>query len=662
MKIYKSIKTSLLLLLAINIVSCSDDFLEHENPNYLEESLLYQTNTDMVTGLSAAYSSMRKEAAIGVIANAKRSDLTFPGGFRSAFTASSKPFHTHTYDNSNTEVNRKWAELYEGVFRANQVIAGYELIKANYTTEEEEEEGLRLLAEARALRGYFHMQIANAFNQGSVPKFNFSPVLISDLQQPLSTAEEVRNFYRNDLRYAVENLDPLQPANNAGRIGGNACKALLGKSYLYEYDYRNEGDARNQVAKDSAKFYFEDIINNGGYSLTQDINDNFTSLNEFNSESILEINYTVAVATSKDAGTEEALHNTISDNIGLGGFASAIVPSAWLLTTYREEMPDPADPINVVVDPDTARDTLRLFSERTSNSIAMFDDRYSSFYNAPRTAEQTPLVVDGVEVEAAVTLDNRIFDNVHWISNFKKQTNWNLGVRTDVAVTGDGRSGVNLRLIRLADVYLMYAECLLLEDNLEEARYYINKVRRRARVVLLGPRSTHAEFAAYTFSEELPGDYDYDGNPDDLLYDTKEELTNHLRYVERPLELAIEGNAIRFYDLRRWGVIRDRLQELSQKSFSLAGVPAGFNGRSVFRGEVLLYSHNASNPTPAGQVAFRGEFKTLEELNLNRVAHPGEGRSNFYDEFREANAFYTDDKEYFPIPVDEINSNQKIND
>ena len=70
-----------------------------------------------------------------------------------------------------------------------------------------------------------------------------------------------------------------------GRITSWAVKAILGKSYLYDKEY-------NKAAE-----YFKDIIDNGGFALVDDIVDNFTAANEFNSESILEVSYSTQYNT-----------------------------------------------------------------------------------------------------------------------------------------------------------------------------------------------------------------------------------------------------------------------------------------------------------------------------------------------------------------------------
>ena len=73
-------------------------------------------------------------------------------------------------------------------------------------------------------------------------------------------------------------------------------------------------------------------------------------------------------------------------------------------------------------------------------------------------------------------------------SVFKKYTNWQTRKSEDEIPKAD--SDINFRLIRLADIYLMYAECLIkggADDNgVAEASKYINRVRKRAGTVLIG--------------------------------------------------------------------------------------------------------------------------------------------------------------------------------
>ncbi|BDD02315.1 RagB/SusD family nutrient uptake outer membrane protein [Persicobacter psychrovividus] len=100
-------------------------------------------------------------------------------------------------------------------------------------------------------------------------------------------------------------------------------------------------------------------------------------------------------------------------------------------------------------------------------------------------------------------------------------------------VNGVSHGGVNTRLVRLADIYLLYAEAEYHLANEDKAREYVNKVRKRAR-----------------------------GGNNNVLPDITETGNSLLTkiYHERRVELAGEG--IRFWDLVRTGraakVLKDK--------------------------------------------------------------------------------------------------------
>lgn len=90
------------------------------------------------------------------------------------------------------------------------------------------------------------------------------------------------------------------------------------------------------------------------------------------------------------------------------------------------------------------------------------------------------------------------------------------------------RSAFNVPVLRYANILLLYAECLNHRGATAEAIGYINQVRARVNVPAL----------ATTMS--------------------KDEVLKHLQDVERPCELALEGD--RWYDLIRWGITGQALR------------------------------------------------------------------------------------------------------
>ena len=97
--------------------------------------------------------------------------------------------------------------------------------------------------------------------------------------------------------------------------------------------------------------------------------------------------------------------------------------------------------------------------------------------------------------------------------------------------------GVNVVLMRYADVLLMYAEALNETGGTPEAITYINRIR-----------ATHGDMPAITVT-------------------SKEDVKTQIIH-ERTMELTLES--VRFFDLRRWGMLDDAMQAVGRTGFSAA--------------------------------------------------------------------------------------------
>jgi hypothetical protein len=274
------------------------------------------------------------------------------------------------------------------------------------------------------------------------------------------------------------------------------------------------------------------VINNPdyGYALAENVGDNFTTQNELNNESILEIVYSLNYKNELNAYDEGNTSSTLNFQTSPKGGWRSILPSLWVISAYRNEQMDINDPRNYVSG-DDGNQRLRSFSLRASYSLALADDVDMQYYNVI-TAEGAP------------------FNNSE-CAYYRKHSNWDICENEKDISQATPRSGVNYRVIRLADVYLMYAEALIqggTGGNVEEAMKYINRVRHRSALQLIGTDGT-GEFPT--------------ADHDDVIYDAQ-SLMNHLMYVERPLELSLEGHSIRTLDMRRWGITKQRFEELSQ--------------------------------------------------------------------------------------------------
>ncbi|HYH57351.1 MAG TPA: RagB/SusD family nutrient uptake outer membrane protein, partial [Anseongella sp.] len=118
-------------------------------------------------------------------------------------------------------------------------------------------------------------------------------------------------------------------------------------------------------------------------------------------------------------------------------------------------------------------------------------------------------------------------------------------ISTGTAPGANHLTGLNVNVIRLADVYLMAAECEVEAGSLESARELVNAVRERASLTL-APKEVDGVPVA-----------DYAVGPYTVPFTDQAYARRAVRW-ERRLELAMEGH--RFFDLVRWGVLKEVLE------------------------------------------------------------------------------------------------------
>ncbi|UZO82210.1 RagB/SusD family nutrient uptake outer membrane protein [Aquimarina sp. ERC-38] len=505
----------------LSICSC-EDYVEEVNPNEIAAETHYQSLDESNIVLTSVYGAMLNESIVGAREEAWRSDFAFPGNRGRNIEIDALNIYQQIINEDNQYINTKWNALYQVIWRANQLIAGLEGMNDDLKSEEL---WTVQMGQARFFRGLAHFYLHSLYNNGEIVIRDVAPEELEDFSKPVSSSEEVIAFFREDLRYAYENLPPT--LRDRSRVTAGTAATILGTSYLYSEDYEN------------AKILFEDVINNAayGYRLVQDWSIMFTEAGDFNSESIFEINYTTDQQIEDGNFDQESFFTPLarfSAPIEGGGasFNQQFTAASWLIHAYATEPLDIDDPRNIVMDRATGNRRIRKVSLRSSAMIAVVNDEDTEYYNAP----SAPVLVN-------------FGSNQNKYGYFKKYSNHDIVSREEETGGTSWKSGKNVIVNRLADVYLMYAECLLRGDNnIAGAIDFINPIRQRWGLQLLDPGASLTEGIPYTV----------------------ETLMDHLMFVERPLELSVEGVSQRIIDLRRWGIAKERFTDLASSSYYLA--------------------------------------------------------------------------------------------
>ena len=377
---------------------------------------------------------------------------------------------------SNGPISNFWQYRYKGILRCN--VAVDRISQADLTDTETRD---RLVGEARFLRAYYYFELVRNF--GGVPLI--TEFLLPEQVQGITrkSAEEVYQFIEDDLLAAADVLperSEYAPAD-MGRATRGAALGLLGKVYLYQEEWQKAHDVLKTVM-DSGEY---DLLPEFGQVWDLDYDNSIESLFEVQYE------YHPTLALGGSLATVTGARN------GPGDGWSWCQPTANLEQAFID-----------------AGDTVRLkwtiiksgcteiagennFDEFIENSKEMANyEAYLDKYGW----DPNCYIIDPAQHKSA-----RIIRKYF------------LPIEDRPEIYNTDKSPLNHRILRFADVLLMYAEACNELGQDGEAQEALNRVRNRAKLPSVTATGT--------------------------------QLRDAIRQ-ERRLELAFEQN--RLYDIRRW--------------------------------------------------------------------------------------------------------------
>lgn len=579
--------------------SCSEDFkhdfLEQENPNEVSITNFWRNLKETQIGLNATYKILYHPAIVNIPEEMLRSDMGYPSLNR-PIPASPSQFYIHTYTATSDKVNDKWEANYTGIFRANQVIQALENIQNDVT---DSEDWTSQMAQARFFRGLFHYYLYTSFNKGNIIIRDQIPTTPQEYELPLSDAADVLTFIRKDLEFAYANLYKKgeYPDNDQSKVTAGAAATILGNTYLNELDYA------------TAATYYQDVIDNHGYELETDLDKMFTTAGEFNSESILEVNFTSDNVNLNYSEWDGSTGTSLLALYTVGNTSNTASGPAWAAFAYKSEPKDPLDQRNYYIDPVDETKKLRNVPLRCSSMMAVVEDYQTTYYEKPTTLATGPA-----------------FNGVAWggFAWWKKYSNHDLYSAENQVPNGAPFSAKNLTLNRLSEVILNLAECKIKTGDVDGAIVLINKIRARWGLVLLGPSNG-----------------DTSKTYDDVTYDESTLMDRFMR-IEKPLELGAEGHDIRWLDFIRWKKsdnygFKERLQELA---------------------DLTLYGVNFNYVDENGATKLKQNYPSITDQIPSPLVDQRQVINYEYD--LAAQNFDEELHTYYPIPSKETNSNSLI--
>ncbi|MCF2497212.1 RagB/SusD family nutrient uptake outer membrane protein [Dyadobacter chenhuakuii] len=471
--------TSFILMVA---TACNRDF-DQPNPNNPTIASFWKSQNDAIKGINAVYSTFHRTATLYSRFLFYHGMLRSDEGYGSGGDITLNNVMSFNQTNYNEGLTAgTWQNLFVGVFRANQVLAyvpGIEMDEALKT---------RIIGEAKFLRSLFYFNLTLYYGR---PPIILEPSSPTDRPTNATNAEAWAQVER-DLMEAAPALPLRYTGDDLGRATRGAAMGLLGKAYLQQNKYQ---EAANALA------WFITGEGKGVYTLVANYQDNFKASTENNSESIFEIQFRFNPNENTDDDVDETRINNTGTSIarfygppgGDFGFSDGAA-RRWVVNEFHKEK--------------TAT------NER--------DPRLAATFLFDSTDVRGPAFTQVYGQTFAQRYGSTGLKSMVW---FRKQLNDNEQGRTEERFSSPN----NHRLLRYADVLLMYAEALNGIGQTVQAYPYVDQVRARAGLRPL--------------SVVMPG----------LSKDAFLAQLKHERITE------LSGETWRFADLQRWGDLGPQL-------------------------------------------------------------------------------------------------------
>lgn len=421
MKILNIKSLALAALLMVGATSC-EDFLNRPTVDNYTIDGFYQTDEQCFQAVNPIYNSPWYDFQRGFV---KIGDV-LAGNI---FYGTDNGYQAFVLKSSDDDLRNASASLWSVNAYCNTLIenlnlkAGPKVSKATLNT---------VKGEALTWKAMTYFYLVRIW--GAVPIIHNNSEIIANNNSNSIYKNRVEDVYTYIVKTLEQAIDLLPEENQPGRIDKYAAMGLMAKVYLTKAGYGQSG-TRVQADLEKAAYYANEVIEKSGRELTPEYSDIFRLQNNISDESLIAWRWTV--------GTQWTSQNTLQSDLGLNGFSEfADTWGSWVGATI--------DLQNLFGEDATNKTTRVNNDERRKATMMMLGDKYEYFW-----ADKGGFTFDWV--------NGTITYGVGTGSNMVKHLVGNNNDHVIGTGTGMNRMATALatHILRLADVYLIYAEAVL---------------------------------------------------------------------------------------------------------------------------------------------------------------------------------------------------------
>jgi hypothetical protein len=480
MKKYKIIIKSIVFTLftILSLTSCEDFLNRPTEDNYTVDGF-YKTDEQCFQAVNPIYNSPWYDFQRGFFKVGEVLSGNYYWG--------QSPYLTFTINSTDEDLVNMSASLWSVNAYCNGILENIDLKSGPNVTEATKK---TVKGEALVWKAMAYFYLVRTF--GAVPIVHNNSSMIAEGNYNNVYKATIPNVYDYIIMTLEKAIEWLPEKNQPGRIDKYSAYGLLAKVYLTKSGYGMSG-SRNQDDLDKAALYAGKVIDESGRKLLTKYSDIFRLKNNFSGESLIAWHWVVS--------NQWTSQNSLQSDLGIQGFDE--YGATW--GGYNGPSVDLQDAFS-----ENALSLSRNnVDDRRKATMMMVGDKYEYFWVDKGGFDYTEFAVNSMEYQSAVGAN----EVKHLVGNDNDHV---IGCGTHMARMA---TSLSTHLLRLADVYLIYAEAVLGNNPSTtdaKALKAFNDVRSR---------SIHGA-------------------------EPKASITWEDIWKERRLELACEGD--RWYDYVRW--------------------------------------------------------------------------------------------------------------
>lgn len=457
------------LLFVLIIAGCKKALLDTVPNDRLSTDVFWKTENDAKLAVNAIYPFLDD---VNIFSWDGVTDI---GHTNQLFQAEAK-VEQGTYDALNSRISTEWNNAFSGIAAANFFLSNVEKVPSANTALINQLKG-----EAKTLRAYQYIKLAGLY--GDVPLVT-NPISIAEGRQlTRMPVAQIWDFVDKELTDAAALLPVSYAASDKGRITKGAAMALKARVDLWAGRYQQAADAAKQV------------MDLNVYNIYPQYAKLFSYAAENNSEVVLDKEF-LKDSYSNNVFSSMAPYSQKNSN-------NTYVPTKRLVDAY------PMSNGKDIAEAGSGLDPYKPYDNRDPRL------RYSIFVSGDILPDGKTFRPEPNSGTADAIGNTYLATSTGFV--LKKYIN-----NEDYA--NPGNCGINIILLRYAEVLLTYAEAKIELNQIDQSVYdAINRVRQR-------------------------GDVNLPPLPNTL---SQSELRAAVR-KERTVELAFEG--LRLFDIRRWKI------------------------------------------------------------------------------------------------------------